>query len=175
MSNTKTFSFTKGYTFTFNDEGKEINAWFSSLTGLEKVYVDGEVVSSQRNLSTNSSNKFRVGANEYSTNMKAVSILKGPFVCTLNKNGQAYKRQRLVFPKLRTGKLSFFSTLGIYILIGVLFRIARNYWQLPKESGYLLFIVVFVAVFFYQFYFNRGLEPIIEDEEILIITDSVDG
>ena len=129
MSKEKTFSLTKGYSFSFEDEGKEIQAWFSALSGLEKVYVDGELVSSQRNLSTDSSNVFSIGQNEYSTNLKVASLLKGPFICTLSKNGNKYKRQKLIFPKLqsKSSKFSFLVRFTFFIVLGGLVGLSSSY------------------------------------------------
>jgi hypothetical protein len=167
MSKKKEFSFTKGYTFTFEEDGAVIEVWCSALSGLEKVFVNGELVSSQRNLSTNSTNSFSIGENEYSTNLNAVSLLKGPFVCTLSKNGKEYKRQKLIFMKAEpSGKgLPFIVRLSFFILLGACFGIARSYWQLPKESFYVF--IAFVIVFTYYSNSNKGKGPIIEHEEIV--------
>lgn len=165
MNNKSVFSFRKGYSFVFSDEGKEIKAWFSALTGLERIYVDGVMVSSQRNLSKNSNSEIKIGTNDYSTNMNVASISKGPFVCTLYKNGQAYKRQRLVFPK--SGKLKLTTIFVLSILIGVLFGIARVYWQFPVNWLYPFVFVIFIVVLLYQHRSRDDRKPIIENEEII--------
>lgn len=167
MSDKKIFSLTKGYSFLFEDEGNKIEAWFSALSGLEKVYVNGKLASSQRNLSTNSSNVFNIGSNEYSTNLKACSIFKGPFVCTLSKNGKEFKRQKLFFPQVETKKLPFLVKFSFFIILGGLFGFARTYWQLPEESIFIFIAVVFFAIFFYYIITYKGTGPKIEDEEIL--------
>lgn len=169
MRKEKAFSLMKGYSFSFEDEGKEIKAWFSALSGLEKIYVDGELVSSQRNISTNSSNNFKIGPNEYSTNMKVVSLIKGPFVCTLTKNGREYKRQKLVFHKalVQSKKLPFIVELTFYIVLGGLFGFASSHWQLPKDSIYAFLALLFVVVFFYHRNSRKGSGPVIEDEGIV--------
>lgn len=87
----------QGYSFVFNQDGKQIEAWFSALSGLEKITVDGVLVSKRRNLSINSKNAFAIGHDEYTTNLQAVNVLTGPFVCTLSKNNKAVKRQKLLF------------------------------------------------------------------------------
>ncbi|HOY21817.1 MAG TPA: hypothetical protein PK002_01620 [Cellvibrio sp.] len=86
-----------GYTFVFNQDGKQIEAWFSALSGLEKVSVDGVLVSKRRNLSINSKNVFAIGGDNYATSLQAVNVLAGPFVCTLIKNNKAVKRQKLLY------------------------------------------------------------------------------
>ena len=169
MSKEKAFSFMKGFTFTFQEEENEIEAWFSALSGLEKAYVNGELVSSQRNLSTDSTNSFTIGTNEYSTNLKAVSLLKGPYVCTLSKNGKVHKRQKLVFSgsKPSSKGLPFIARFSFFILLGALFGFARAYWQLPKESIYVFITLLFVIVFTYYFKSYKGSGPIIEHEDIV--------
>jgi hypothetical protein len=169
MSKEKTFSLRKGFTFSFEDEGSTIDAWFSAFTGLEKVYVNGELISSQRNLSTDSTNSFNIGVNQYSTNLNAESILKGPFVCTLSKNGDAYKRQRLLFPKAKPSSkgMSFLVSFLLFLVLGVLFGLARSYWQLPSESIYIFIAVLSLMAFPFYSRKYKGTGPVIENEEIV--------
>ena len=86
-----------GYSFVFNQDGKHIEAWFSALSGAEKIYVDGVLISKRRNLSVNSKNAFVIGTDNYATSLQAVNVLTAPFVCTLTKNNKAVKRQKLLF------------------------------------------------------------------------------
>ena len=169
MSKEKTFSLRKGFSFSFEDEGNTIDAWFSAFSGLEKVYVNEELISSQRNLSTDSTNSFNIGVNEYSTNLNAVSLLKGPFVCTLSKNGDAYKRQRLLFPKATPSSkgMSFLISFMLFIVLGVLFGLARSYWQLPSESIYIFIAVLSVIAFPFYSRKYKGTGLVIENEEIV--------
>ncbi|WP_444932887.1 hypothetical protein [Microbulbifer sp. JTAC008] len=169
MSKRKAFSFTKGYTFIFEEDGAVVEAWFSALSGLEKVFVNGELVSSQRNLSTDSTNNFSIGENEYSTNLNVVSLLKGPFVCTLSKNGKEYKRQKLVFPKAEPSRkgLPFIIRLSFFILLGACFGVASSYSQFSKESIYVFIALIFVVVFAYHSKSYKGKGPVIEHEEIV--------
>lgn len=176
MSKPKAFSFLKGYSFTFDDEGRNIEAWFSSLSGSEKVFVDGTLVSSTRNITTRSSNNFQIGEDSYNTSLKMVSIFKGPVVCTLSKNGEEIKRQKLVYPphKYDLKKPAYWFELLIYLaafsLISVgVFVFALNYWQLSvKSSLNLLFFVVMISSLSYLAYFfwKWAAEIEIVDEEI---------
>ena len=158
MNSKKVFSFTKGYTFSFEEDGVTIDAWFSAITGLEKVFINGNLVSSQRNISTNSTNSFSIGENEYSTNLNAVS-----------KNGKEYKRQNLVFPKAEESskRLPFIVKFSFFIFLGICLGLARSFWQLPKESIYVFIVLIFVVVFMYYFRGYKGKEPVIESEEIV--------
>lgn len=169
MSKKTVFSFTKGYTFTFEDEGNTIEVWFSGLSGLERVYVNGELVCSQRNLSTDSTNSFSIGGNDYSTTLTAVSLLKGPFVCTLSKNGKAYMRQKLTFTKANSSskKLSYVLLFSFYIFASALFEFIRSYWQLPKESIYVFAPLLIFIVIAYQLKNGKGKKFVIENDEII--------
>lgn len=169
MNKKKAFSFIKGYTFLFQEGENQIEAWFSNFTGLEKVYVNGVLITSQRNLSTNSTNTFKIGDNEYTTNLHVVSLLKGPFTCTLSKNGNPYKRQKLLFPMVnqKNYKFSFLGRFILFISIGAVFGVAKSYWQLPKETTYIFLAVLFVMVFFSSLKANKGKEPVIEDEDVV--------
>lgn len=164
MSMENTFSVIKGYTFSFEDEGTVINAWFSTWSGHEKVYVNDELVSSQRNISTNSTNYFKIGTNEYSTNLKAAGLLKGILVCTLSKNGREYKRQKLVFPKLESSLIVLFSIVALMV---VAFEFASSHWQLPKYYifGFLFFVFVVSSVYDWKNRYNRKIK--FENEEIV--------
>lgn len=169
MSNKKAFSFFKGYSFLFQEDENKIEAWFSAFSGLEKVYVNSVLTSSQRNLSTNSTNKFKIGDNEYTSNLNAISLLKGPVICTLSKNGKPYKRQKLLFPMAnqKNNKFSFLVRFMFFISIGVIFGVAKSYWQLPKETTYVFLAVLFVIVYFFSLKANKGKEPVIEDEDVV--------
>jgi len=90
-------SVVKGCSFVFAVEGQEIVAWFSSISGLEKIFVDGALVSLQRNFSKDSNNYFTLGENEYSINLHVVSLFSGPFVCSLKKNSLDYRGKNWFF------------------------------------------------------------------------------
>ena len=169
MSVEKIFSLRKGYSFSFNEDGNQISAWFSSISGLEKIYVNDELITSQRNISKNSTNTFVVDGTEYSINLDVVSIRKGPFVCTLSKNGKPYKRRKLVFSmhEVQKSKFNFLLQLVFFIFVGLIFGAAKAYWQLPKESLYLFVAAIFVAVFLYKFKTTNTPKPTIETEKIV--------
>ena len=157
MSKVSEFSFFKGFSFIFEDEGKSIEAWFSAISGLEKVYIDGELICSQRNLSVDSTNKFILNDNEYTTNLKVANIFKGPFMCTLNKNGVPYQRQKLSIPKNITSKKSLFKRFLCYLVLAFIFGILKAYWRLPDYATYIFCSVIAVWVFWYYLNSYKGL------------------
>lgn len=171
MTTRKSFSFFRGYSFSFKTEGCYIEAWFSSFSGLEKVFVNGVLVSSQRNFSKDSTSAFKIGENEYSTTLQVKNLLKGPFVCTLSKNGTAFKRQRLVFPQEnnQSRKVPYLFQFLLFILLGIVFSVSKSFFDLPEASNYIFLSILFLLVFVYQYKFrkNKNAKPLIEDEEIV--------
>lgn len=169
MDNKKAFSFTKGYTFRFEDNGHVIEHWNSAFSGSEKVYVNGELVASQRNLSKDSNTSFSIGANTYVLNLKVTSIQKGPFVCTLSKNGLPYQQQRLIFSKdsAETSASSITGKLLFFVVLGAMFGLVRVYWQLPMVFSILFFALLFMIVFIYQLKHGKCMTPMLENVEVL--------
>lgn len=163
MSENKKFRLTKGYSFIFQEEGHQIEAWFSALSGLEKIYVDGKLASVQRNLSTKSTQTFKIGGNEYSTNMQAVSLLKGPLICTLSKNGVATKRQKLIFPNARR----YWHVCLICIGVVAACEIAKAFGLLLKGPVYAFIGVFLLAAFTYVLITDKRSKPFIEEEDVV--------
>ncbi|PKM04534.1 MAG: hypothetical protein CVV16_04920 [Gammaproteobacteria bacterium HGW-Gammaproteobacteria-6] len=141
MNQKDQFSIINGMSFAFDDDGNKIVAWFSSLTGLEKIYVNGSLVSSQRNISRRSINEFKIGENLYSVNMEAVTLLKGPFVCTLLKNGIDLKRKKVSFANPST-----LSRLAIFIMAGLFLGYINSIFAPPKAIFYLVLLAVFIGI-----------------------------
>ncbi len=168
MKKEKAFSFLNGYSFTFTEGDDQIVAWFSAFSGKEKVFVNGALISEQRNYSTDSTNTFTIGENSYSTNLLVKNIFKGPFVCTLFKNGKEHKRKKLIFPTPTKNKKSFFLYLVFFIFIGILFGFAHNYFMWPEYSIYLLFLTVFVLSLVLSIFGKeyKARAPIIEEDEL---------
>ena len=129
MNNTSNqFSFFRGYSFRFEDDSIVIEAWFSSLSGLEKVKVNTQLVAEQRNLSTNSSASFEVQGTSYKTNIEVESLFKGPFVCSLFKNGELFKQQRLVF-RAPGYKTPWYEKFWFTLLVGLILAASSSYFQ----------------------------------------------
>ena len=170
MNENNPFSFTKGYSFLFEDEGIKIKAWFSSFSGLEKIYVNKELILTQRKYSKDSISKFNISNNNYSVSLKVESFVKGPFICTLNKNGIAIKRQSLQFPRKRDNKkkVAYIFELSVYITIGAILGVINSNINLPTPYIVITLIIAFMVSFVckYKIAKNNYLEPLIQDEEI---------
>lgn len=173
MSKKKVFSFLKGYAFSFEDEGNNIQAWFSALSGLEKVYVNGDLVTSQRNYSKKSSLSFSISGNSYTRHMEVTSLLKGPFVCTLTKNSRILQRQKLIFSRPETKVLPFFKKLWIWVIIGVAAGVMSSILNLPDWTFYVFTAIVFFSVFSYYAKCNSGSTPVIIEEESVMEEDCI--
>lgn len=176
MSEKKSFSFLKGYSFSFEDEGRKIESWFSALSGQEKVFMDGTLVSSKINISKAAFHEFSIAEDSYSTKLTTVDPFRGPFECTLSKNGKEIKRQKLIFPpapslKSTFRKISYWLSCLFYLLLYSLvifaFVLAKVYWNLPEESYLAFFIVLLVLSFAIVAYtlvkWSSGIQIIEED------------
>jgi hypothetical protein len=160
----KAFSIFRGYTFSFEDEGNKIEAWFSGLSGMEKVYVNKKLISSKRSYSRNSSNTFLISENNYSISMKVISLLKGPFICTLTKNGQILRRQKIVFPQPAKKNLPFFTKLWFWLIAGATFGVIKAFLNFPDWTLFVFAGASFLFIFIYFIKFYNGHQPFIEEE-----------
>lgn len=165
------FSCTRGYSFSFEDNGNIINAWFSAFSGKEKVFVNGKLISSQRNFSKNSVNTFTLNDDTYSTTLNVESLLKGPFICTLTKNNKPYKRKKLIFQNLgKNGNMkSFIYGIIPYIILGLILGVAELYFQL---SDMVVWGIIIGVVFLHSIYDKKtkkhnDRKPKIIEEEIV--------
>ena len=93
----KSFSFLKGYSFLFDDDGRKIEAWFSALSGLEKVFVDGDLISSKRNVSTQTSNNFN--APRAVTRSAILYVLRSLVNKKIPLNDGCLKPIKIIIPK----------------------------------------------------------------------------
>ena len=91
------------------------------------MFINAELVASQRNFSKNSVNTFTVIDDIYSTTLNVESLFKGPFICTLAKNNIPYKRKKIIFQNIaKNGNMkSFIYGLIPYIILGLV-------WEWPS-------------------------------------------
>jgi cbb3-type cytochrome oxidase subunit 3 len=79
-------SFLGGFWFVFSDEGRHIAAWCSAFTGLERVHLDGVLVSEKRALRGGSSHEFDVAGHHYRVSFEA-RLRNFAVYCRLEKDG----------------------------------------------------------------------------------------
>ena len=95
--------------------------------------------------------------------------MKGPYVCTLSKNGKPYKRKKIIFrkPVNEKSKNSFFVNFLVFLVIGFILGMVSGFLDLPKETFYIFIAIVFGGVFSYNLKNPKYSKPFIEDEEIV--------
>ncbi len=169
MSLNDTFSCIKGYVFSFEDNNNHIIAWFSALSGREKVFVNKELVASNWNFSKNSSNTFEVNDDVYSTSLEVKSLLKGPIICTLIKNSKPYKRKKLVFQRegSKGSNKAFFLRLLPYLVLGLVLGFIGSHYQLSDiyVFGFILAVVLIHAIYdVKKGKYSKNAVRIVEDE-----------
>ncbi len=160
MSDSNQFSYFKGYSFRFEDDTNIIEPWFSALSGLEKVSVNNQLVAKQRNLSTNSSTSFEIQGNSYKTNLEVKSLFKGPYVCSLFKNGELFKQQQLVFQD-PSHKKPWYSKLWFALFVGLGLGVSSAYFRIP----FWVALVLIAALGAFNIMKASGQKPRIEDVE----------
>lgn len=124
-----------GFWFVFRSGNHFIRAWGSSATGMERVYVDENLVSERRTVSKDSVHSFSVGGEDYAIAFKTTSILKGDLQCRLFKNGTVIKAYMLKFVKAKLisgDSLPIaLGRLALLFLVGFGIVFVGRYFDLP--------------------------------------------
>lgn len=154
-------SFINGFSFCFHFEGHFIKCWFSMLTGLEKVFVDDILVSINRSYKYKTKNNFLINGESFSTTMNTISILKGPFVCTLLKNNIPILRQRLSY------SLNIKHVIILFLIVSILavpIALISYYLKLPNwvDNMYTILVCIFIIALH-----NKYMDIAIEEESCI--------
>jgi hypothetical protein len=80
-------SYLGGTWFVFSEESHRIAAWGSALTGLERIHVDGALVSEKRALQRDSAHEFDVAGHHYRVSFKARLWQNATVCCRLDRDG----------------------------------------------------------------------------------------
>lgn len=92
----------KGYSFLFKDGDTTIECWGSTFSGKEKIKVDGNVVSEQRNMTSRKSlHEFDHQGINYEVEFNVISMLTGELHCILIKDGVHFETKKLIVTKGR--------------------------------------------------------------------------
>lgn len=171
MINKEGFSIIHGYSFSFEDEGQNIIAWFSSFSSLEKVYVNGKEACSQKKFSKKTSNTFSIGDDSYTTTLDAKRLFIGPYICTLEKNGEIVGRKKLVLFNSKEGKnkvlVRFVKTLLILVVLWIVFEEIASELGWPKWSTYIFLACFGIIGTIIDRKSRKSSGPTIEEEEIV--------
>lgn len=174
MNDYKPFSFSQGINFIFSVDGQEIRVWISSISGLQKVYVNRQVVAQTRSLTMNSECVFQLGSQEYTVRVTSVSLRKGPFYCALFKSNQEIARKRLTFRADKSEmqnmppiKAKWWQHLAVSGAIAAGIWAFQTYWDEYKIwflTAGLLVVASVVIIFLRKA--AGSMQVIIEDEPI---------
>jgi hypothetical protein len=134
-------SLSKGLWFIFTNGGRGISAQCSVLTGKERIFVDGSLVSEKWSFSKNSTHQFVVGDDTYEVVFFIPHILKGTIECTLKKNGVRVECFKTNY-RYRHRVVSLLA----YALIGALLGFFVGYFNLPVWP-ILIALILLIAVF----------------------------
>jgi len=115
-------SLSNGYWFYFDDEGTQIAAHGSALSGKETVYVDREIASTKRSYKRTSTHDFQYKGHNYQVVFFMESMLKGTLSCSLYKDGKPLSTTRKSYSIKSFGWKIFFISMAIgaafgYILV----------------------------------------------------------
>lgn len=126
--NKEKVSLKEGYWFylTGTEPGTDeprIVAFGSALTGRETVFVDDEIVSSQRSFSRRSTHQFVHDGHSYEVAFNMESIKTGKLVCRLTKDGQLVTETSKSYATTPFDKKTFLLALAAGALFG--FFLAR--------------------------------------------------
>lgn len=91
LPTTSTVSLTKGAWFLFPLGDVVIRAWVSSLSGMERIYLDGELVSEHRSAGLDSRHTVHANGEEFTITFKTQSLLNGQLECCLSRDGNPIK------------------------------------------------------------------------------------
>jgi len=103
-----TVRFSKGYNYSFEENGHVIHLHCSAVNGREKLYIDNELASKKWSFRRKSLHTFSMGKDAYEVELHVVDILRGETHCTLIKNGvhvQTLKQALTKSGQLDKGKL----------------------------------------------------------------------
>jgi len=133
--------------FVFHDGEHIIRAWGSSFSGLERVYVDDEVVSEQRNLKRSSGHAFAIDSDRYVVRFVVVNLLKGQLNCRLLKNGDLLKSIVSGY----VGTMFSFSGFLLSVVAAGLVAGSAAFLQLPPWLAVpCIFVVAFAVTFVFR-------------------------
>lgn len=134
------FALLQGFWFVFRDGDREIAANSSALTGQERVFANGQLVSKQRSFRMVSKHQFSWQGNTYDVVFRVPQIFTGKMECSLTKDG-------VFIGCFKTSYKSKFRMLEFFVsaLFGALIGGLTGYFSLPFWPLLILCIGVVVA------------------------------
>ena len=161
----------KGTHFSFNVNGQEVVAWSNFLSWVERVYVNGELVSKQRSLLTGSPHTFQVGG--VPCEVRFLGAFGDRVGCEIYQNRSLVQRKRLIIPALYNVeemlpkgiilKNALLGTALVYAAVVLLAALALKVFE--GITGFLVFPVAAILLAVPYLAFLLPSEYRIDDEE----------
>ena len=113
----------KPFSFKFNIGDIKFELFLSSISGSEKLVINGEEVSNKRTYSKISKHETIIDGNKYLIEINCENSRKGPWYCSLYKDNILVEKQQLTFVMEERTWKSFLSKslLILVFIIGILF------------------------------------------------------
>lgn len=132
-----------GLQFNFDIAGKSLIVEGGLGNGMERIYLDGEIVSERRSLSKISEHNVRIEGVEYTVILRVRSIFTNKIDCELKLEEKTIKHLRCEI-KLKHS-ISIFAFLMIYPLFYVLGYI-KSYFNISDSIDVVVYIVIFLVI-----------------------------
>lgn len=127
---TSQVSLFRGLWFIFRDGKQEIAAYYSAITGQERMFINGELISKKTSLSRTSEHQFSVNGNIYKTIFYAPQMLEREIKCFLIKDGKCIKGFKTSY-KYKFRIFNFIAKLLIGLLGGAVIGYLFAFFNLP--------------------------------------------
>ncbi|MCW8875660.1 MAG: hypothetical protein OQK04_17995 [Kangiellaceae bacterium] len=116
---------TEGFWFYFEVDGSTIAANCSAWSGKEYVYIDDELVSETRNLTSRTGeHHFELNNREYKIKFNVVSVLVGELTCEIYQGSNLIAEQDRAFYQKRS---SIIRDLGLIVVFGFVIGFSAMY------------------------------------------------
>lgn len=134
----------QGLSFEFVFKGKNVIATGSYISGLEKILIDGEVVSIKRTYKRRSKHYVEIDGIGCEIELRVISMLTGRLECLVYEDDKPVARYKL---ERAENHFALIAWIGFIVFFGVLGFI-KDKLKLPNEVDYIVYglIVLLVAI-----------------------------
>ena len=142
LPNTSGGSLSEGVWFVFPHGARTIRAWGSSVTGMERIYVDEKAVSEHRSARRISRHEFDVDGEPHSITFNTKGALRMELQCTLAKRDIPVKAYAVTFDRKTVTSP---GRMILSIVAGLLVGAAYAYFRLPLWAAVGLFALILLV------------------------------
>ena len=111
-------SLTHGYWFYFEDEGTQIVAFASALSGKEVVFVDDEIVSSKHSFRLKATHSFEHKASQYKVTIALENLFTGTLSCSLYKESELVSTTHKSYSMKTSNWKTFYTAMAFGAVCG---------------------------------------------------------